>query len=307
MGTNEIVQYHSRREFGLGLMVAAAASSLPTRLFATEPLPPDHKICAFIKFLQELNYEQLADAIAAAGFNGVEATVREKEGYIHPAAAADELPKLREALAKRNLEINILTTDILDAGQPYAKQVLKTAAELKIPHYRLGFFRYDLKQPIINQLADFRPKIQELAALNRELGIAGIYQNHCGADFFGATLWDLHSLIKDYPRSEMSCVFDIRHASVEAGEAWSQLFNLMQPHIGAVSVKDYVWDGAKSKHVSLGKGRVDPEFFKLLMSSGFAGPISVHVEYLPKAGVAENLQALKMDLQVLKKMLAVQS
>jgi sugar phosphate isomerase/epimerase len=294
----------SRREFGLGLAAAAAASSLPSLLFAAEPVQPAYEVCAFIKFLQSLDYEQLADAIAETGFDGVEVTVREKEGYIHPAASADELPKLLESLAKRNLGITILTTDILRADQPHATKLLETAAQLKIPRYRMGFYRYDLKRPILDQLAALQTTIRDLAVLNRDLGIGGVYQNHCGADFFGATLWDLHSLIKDYPASEMGCVFDIRHASVEAGEAWPQLYNLMQPHIAAVSVKDYVWDGPKSRHVALGKGRVDPKFFGLLNGSKFAGPISVHVEYLPKAGAAENLQALKSDLATLRRMLA---
>ncbi len=294
----------SRREFGIGLAAAAAVSAIPGRLIAAEAAAPHYEVCAFIKFLQDLNYEQLANAIAEAGFNGVEVTVREKEGYIHPAASADELPKLLDALAKRSLAITILTTDILSADQPYAQELLETATRVKIPRYRLGFYRYDLKRPILDQLTELQPKVRDLAALNHELGIGGIYQNHCGADFFGATLWDLHSLIKDYPPAEMGCVFDIRHASVEAGEAWPQLYNLMQSHVTAVSVKDYVWDGQKSQHAPLGKGRVNLKFFDLLKRGHFSGPISLHVEYLPNAGSAENLQALKTDLGTLRKMLA---
>lgn len=304
MQADERSFYFSRRQFGLGLALTAAATAIPTRLFAAETAKPKYKICAFVKFLQKLDYEQLADAMAAAGYDGIEVTAREKEGYIQPAAAADELPKLQEALAKRKLEITILTTDILRADQPHARKLLQTAADLKIPRYRLGFYRYDLKQPILKQLAELQPVIQEIAAMNRELGIAGIYQNHCGADFFSATLWDLHSLIKDIPLAEIGCIFDIRHAAVEAGEAWPQLYNLMEPHISAVSVKDYVWDGQKSQHAPLGKGRVDPKFFRLMEESDFDGPISVHVEYLPQASVEENLQALKTDLQTLKTMLS---
>ncbi len=304
MQADENLAHYSRRQFGVGLMAAAAATALPARVFASEAAKPRYKICAFVKFLQKLDYEQLADAMAAAGYDGVEVTAREKEGYIQPAAAADELPKLQEALAKRNLEITILTTDILRADQPHARKLLQTAVELEIPRYRLGFYRYDLKQPILKQLAELKPAIQEIAAMNRELGIAAVYQNHCGADFFGATLWDLHSLIKDYPVSEIGCIFDIRHAAVEAGEAWPQLYNLMEPHTSAVSVKDYVWDGHKSKHAPLGKGRLDPKFFSLMKQSDFDGPISVHVEYLPQASVEENLQALKTDLQTLKTMLS---
>lgn len=295
----------SRRDFGKGVLAAAAVCALPTNLPAADTSPDNYEICAFIKFLQKLNYEQLADKIADIGFNGVEVTVREKEGYIHPADAAAELPKLQKALDNRNLKITILTTDILEADQAYARPLLETAASLEIPRYRMGFYRYDLKKPILPQLAALQPKIKALAELNRELGIAGMYQNHCGADFFSATLWDLHSLIKDYPTSVMGCVFDIRHAAVEAGEAWPQLFNLMQPHISAISVKDYVWKEQKSAHTPLGEGRVDyPKYLGMLRNSNFAGPISLHVEYLPQAGVDENLQALKTDLETLRKLLA---
>jgi sugar phosphate isomerase/epimerase len=289
-----------RRQFTARASAAAAALVLPARLgFASETKPP-YKFCAFIKFLQSLGYEELADAMAEAGFDGVEATCRAEESYIHPERAADELPRLKEVLAKRDLEITILTTDILRADELHAESMLRAAADLGIKRYRLGFYRYDLKQPILPQLAALEPVFRDLAAMNRELGIAAVFQNHAGADFVGATIWDVHSLIKDYPVDEIGCVFDIRHASVEAGEAWPIYFKLMEPHLGAVSVKDYRWDGPKSQHVPLGDGRVDREFFKMLRKSRFNGPISVHVEYLPNGNAKENVAALKRDLATLR-------
>ena len=293
-----------RRQFNAGLALAAAASVFPTRVLAAEETKSPQKFCAFIKFLRDYDYEHLADEIAEAGFDGVEVTVREVEGYVHPAKAADELPKLQEALAKRNLEITIITTDVLRADQPHVQAMLRTASALKIPRYRMGFYRYDLKKPIIGQLAELKPAFQEIAAMNREIDISGLYQNHCGPNFFSATLWDLRSMLQDIPPVEIGCVFDIRHAAVEAGEAWPQLFNIMQPHITALSVKDYVWDGHKSKHAPLGEGRLDQTFFKLVKESDINGPISVHVEYLPNANAKENMLALKNDLETLKKILS---
>jgi sugar phosphate isomerase/epimerase len=107
-------------------------------------------------------------------------------------------------------------------------------------------------------------------------------------------------LINDTPVSEIGCVFDIRHAAVEAGEAWPVYFDIMTPHLGAVSVKDFVWKDRKSQHAPLGQGEVDPTFFKMLKRTDFAGPISVHVEYLPKGTAQENLAALKADLATLR-------
>src|SRR5262245_56671043 len=271
-----------RRQFATAAVATAAAFAFPWQVIAASKAPPKYKFCAFIKFLVSMNYDEMADAIAEAGFDGVEVTARQKEAYIHPERAADELPRLKEVLDKRKLEITILTTDVLRHDEPHAETMLRRSASLGIKRYRLGFFRYDLKQPILPQLAALKPAIHDIATMNRDIGIAGMWQNHAGAEMIGATVWDMHSLIKDYPVSEIGCVFDIRHATAEAGEAWPIYYDLMKPHLSALSAKDFRWEGRKSTHVQLGKGNVDAQFFKSLRKTDFRGPVSVHVEYLPK-------------------------
>jgi hypothetical protein len=49
---------------------------------------------------------------------------------------------------------------------------------------------------------------------------------------------------------------------------------------------------------------VDPRFFEQLDDEDFGGPFSLHVEYLPEANVAENLEALQSDLTSLRSLLA---
>jgi len=295
----EFTHQIDRRRFVVTGAASAAAIALPSRLTASGT-SQRFKFCAFIKYLQALKYGELAGAIADAGFDGVEVTARQKESYIHPERAADELPRLKEALDKRNLEIIILTTDILRHDEPNAESMLRAAASLGIKRYRLGFYRYDLTKPIVPQLAALQPVIRDIAAMNRDIGIAAMWQNHSGAEMIGATVWDMHSLIKDYPVSEVGCVFDIRHAATEAGEAWPVYYNLMKPHFSALSVKDFRWEGRKSMHVPLGTGSVDPKFFQMVRTSDFQGPISVHVPYLPKGDAKANVAALKRDFQKLK-------
>jgi sugar phosphate isomerase/epimerase len=290
-----------RRRFVKSAAATAAALAMPARLSAALSQPKRYTYCAFVKFLTGLNFDELADAIAEAGFDGVEVTARKKDSYVNPERAVDELPRLKDALAQRGLKITILTTDILRTDDPGAELLLQAAAKNGIERYRLGFHRYDLRQPILPQLAALRPVFRDIAALSRELEITALYQNHCGADMLGATLWDLHSLIKDYPVSDLACVFDIRHAVVEGGEAWPVYWNLMKPHSGAVSVKDFRWNARKSQHVPLGTGQVDPRFFDLLQKSTFAGPISLHVEYAGELGPRENVEALKTDFATLRK------
>lgn len=288
-----------RRHFTAASLAAATSALLPTTTRAADAPQRGLRYAAFIKYLHALSYDELAEAIAAAGYDGIEATVRQG-GYILPENAATELPKLHKALAARDLELTIVTTDILAADQPHAESLLAAAADLGVERYRLGFFRYDLAQPILPQLDALRPTIDGLAALNRRLGIAGMIQNHAGAQFVGATIWDLHSLIKDHPPEEVGCVYDIRHATVEAGEAWPVPYDVIKPHIVATSAKDFVWKGRRSKSVALGTGQVDPQFFKTLGKSDYDKPITVHVEYLEREGVEANLAALAADLKTLR-------
>jgi sugar phosphate isomerase/epimerase len=74
----------------------------------------------------------------------------------------------------------------------------------------------------------------------------------------------------------------------------------MRPRIATVYVKDFDWVGLSAEHVPLGKGRVDRSFFQRLLADGFAGPISLHVEYLEQGDAQENLAALRRDLDVLR-------
>lgn len=291
----------NRRDFALA---TAAACALP-RLASGQPIPRQEKkfeYCAFIKFLQSLSHEQLADALVSQGFDGGEVTVR-KGGYISADRAATELPKLHRAFEKQGLKINIITTDVMHPKDKHAETTLKTAASLGIPFYRMGFYRYDLAKPILPQLASFQSPFQELATLNRKTGISAVYQNHSGAKYLGATFWDLQRLLKDIPREEIGSIFDIRHAAVEGGLAWPIYFDLIKPHISAFSIKDFKWEGRRSVHTPFGKGNVSPQFFEMVKKSFDQALFTVHVEYLKRGEIEKNKTALGNDLKALRALL----
>src|SRR4051794_3467343 len=110
----------NRRQFALTIAAAGAAYALPSPILAAKP-KTSYKFCAFAKFLHTLSFDELAEGIAAAGFDGVEVTARATDSCIHPDRAADELPRLKEALAKHSLEIMILTTDVLSTDGPHVQ------------------------------------------------------------------------------------------------------------------------------------------------------------------------------------------
>lgn len=284
--------------------LAATTSLLPAELTEAAGNTGPWKFCAFEKPLQFLSFDELADLMAELGFAGIEATVR-PGGHVVPERVEEDLPKFVEALKKRGLEITILTSGINRVDQPQTEKVLRTAAKLGIQRYRMLWWRYDAKKPIWQQCEALRPVLKDLVALNREVGISGLYQNHAGANMVGAALWDIYSLIKDHPPKEIGLAYDIRHAQVEAGLAWPTQFQLVQSHVTAVCVKDFDWSGEGVKSVPLGTGRVDKKIIAQIKEAKFTGPISVHVEYFPADSRDQKAmtEALRKDYQTLREWL----
>jgi sugar phosphate isomerase/epimerase len=294
----------NRRQF----LAAAAASTLASTLMtsrhavAAESDSTQNKICVFTKPFNSLSFDELADKIAELGFDGIEAPIR-KGGHVETAAIADELPKLVEALKKRKLEITLVTSDINDPDDPITSKFLRTLGTLGIERYRMKYFHYDFKQPLADQWEEWQPKLQQLAEMNHEYGVQGLYQNHAGTKYLGASVWDLREVLGDIHPNDLGVAYDIRHATAEGTTTWPVAFRAIEPSLGMVYVKDFSIENKKVTNVPLGEGYVDKSFFKMLSEVGYTGPISLHEEYLdhrdPKL-VPDHLAAMKKDLGVLK-------
>lgn len=283
-----------------GGLAAASALGKPAAAAAPAKRP---KICAFIKFVQQLPYPELAERIAEMGFDGIEATVRDG-GHVLPERVEEDLPRLVEALRKHQLDITVMASSVSRVDQPHTEKVLRTAARLGVKRYRMQYYRYQANRSVTEQLARLRPVVKDLVQMNRELGLTALYQNHAGARFVGAPVWDLPELFHGYAAKDIGVAFDIRHATVEGGLAWPLHFSRVQSQLGAVYVKDFRWTDARQPvNVPLGKGRVDRAFFETLRRLPYRGVISLHVEYLHKGGLQKNLTALRDDLKTLRGLL----
>ena len=298
----------SRRQFAARTTLAAAAMVAPaTQVLSAAAKPKSrYKIVGFSKPFQNLSYDDTADMAAEIGWDGIECPVRPK-GQIEPERAPDELPKLAAALKRRGREIGIMTTRINSVDQPHTEAALRAAAKLGIKRYRMDYWKYDRKRSIPLQLDEIRPKLKDLAAMNKEIGIQGCYQNHSGKNYVGAPIWDLYDLVKHLDSRCLAVCFDIGHATVEGGYAWESHAHLMQPHFGAIYVKDFKWAklerGWKAAWCPLGEGMVNKTFFKTLKKSSFNGPISQHHEYEHGEG-KPMIRLMQKDLKVLRQWLA---
>ena len=295
----------TRRQFLAATAATAAASAIPAASFAAEN-GPSNPICVFTKPFNSLSFDRLAEEVAGIGYDGIEAPIR-RGGHIDPQNVVDELPKLVEALAKHGLSITVMTSDINDPNDPLTERVLRTASTLGIKRYRMKYFHYDADTPIADQITAWHDQFVDLAAMNHDFGITGVYQNHAGSRYMGAAIWDLDRVLDGIDPSDIGMAYDIRHATVEGGTSWPVTFRMIRDHIDTVYVKDFAWHERRVENVPLGEGLIDPAFFKMLAKSDFRGPISLHEEYLDHRDpelVPKHLAAIKRDLKTLRKMMA---
>jgi len=271
---------------------------------------PKLKVTIFSKHLQFVQGEELAQAAASLGFDGVDITVR-KGGHVAPERVKQELPGLVAAIRQHGLEVPMVTTDILDSETPFAEDIVRTAAELGIRHYRFGGFKYEANQPYPAQLEALRPRLAKLAALNARYQSCAMYHTHSGVGLVGASIWDLYMVMRDLDPKAVGVNFDVAHATIEGGiGGWINSFRITGPHLRGIAVKDFVWaKDAKGKWkeqwVPLGEGMVHwSEFWGMVKQAGFDGPLQVHFEYpLPEAREG-TYAAMKRDLAALRAQLA---
>jgi sugar phosphate isomerase/epimerase len=304
----------SRREW-LAAMAAATAST------ATAAASADHlAICAFSKHFQWAGIAEMTDVCARLGYDGIDLTVRDG-GHVLPARVEEDLPNAVEIIHKAGLTTPMVTSGIIDASSPDAERVIKTLASLGIRIYRWGGFVYDLKRDLPTQIAEFRARVKDLAALNKQYGVCAIYHTHSGEGQLGASFWDLYMLLDGFDANSVAVNYDIAHATVEGGlGGWVHSWRLLLPRIRGVAVKDFAWEKAANGSwqvgwCPLGKGMVDyKRFLPMLKASGFHGPLQLHMEH-PELGGANDGQreltiskdkliaVMRLDMEALKGML----
>ncbi|MDQ3815592.1 MAG: sugar phosphate isomerase/epimerase [Armatimonadota bacterium] len=277
------------------------------------------QLMVFSKHLAGLPLDEVARRLVAMGIDAIDLTVR-PGGHVEPERVEDELPRAAESLAAGGVRIGMMTTGITDARDPVTPKILQTAARLGISYYKLGYFMYAGFGTLKKQRAEVKARLQELAALNLEIGIHGGFHNHSDK-FLGASLWDVHHVLEDIDPRALGSYLDAAHATVEGGSAgWLMGMDLLSDRITMLAVKDFRWvEGPrgyaggrrnKTEWLPLADGNTQwPQILKYLHQIGFAGPVSLHSEYqgshsFKDLTVDEVFEQTARDLAVFREWLA---
>ena len=261
-------------------MMAPVVASAKT--FAM-PEQKENMICTFSKPFQWLGYDELAEFLAEAGFGGIDLPVR-PAGHVLPENVERDLPIAVKAAQKHGLSIPMIVTNITDAADKFTERILKTSAEQGVKYYRLGYYQYDGKLTVQQNLDKTRKQLEALCKLNEKYNLQGGYQNHAGANV-GSPVWDLWYLIKDLDPRYIGCQYDVRHAAAEGINSWSLGYNAIASHVKHECIKDYIYTQDNRgrwtvKSVPLGTGAIDfRKYFTMRKGHGITGPLSIHYEF----------------------------
>jgi sugar phosphate isomerase/epimerase len=269
----------NRREFLASTALAAQAVTRVTHA-ADAASSTRPTLCFFSKHLPDLSPGDVGRAMRDTGFGGVDLTVRPK-GHVLPERAAEDLPKAVEAIRSQGIAVPMITTEIVSASDPNARPILSTAAQLRIPYFKLGYWKWGA-DPLetIRKVGD---DIRGIVALAKEYGITAGMHNHAGN--VGLAIWDTREMIRDLDPKYVGYYWDTQHATVEGGDGgWLVSLKIALPRMKMAALKDFTWQkvNGKWKAVScpLGEGMVDfPKIFAAFAAHRFTGPISIHQEY----------------------------
>lgn len=264
-------------------------------------------ICFFSKHLPAMDWHRLGQAVKSAGFGGVDLTVRPK-GHVAPDRVAADLPRAYDAIRAHGLAVPMITTALVSADDPAARPTFEAAARLGIRLVKAGYYSYAYKD-VRAELATVVRRFAGLAALAASCGVTLGFHNHTGN--VGASGWDAAAIVDPVEAGAAGYYFDVAHAVVEGGVGgWRAFTSLAAARLRMVAVKDFVWEktdrGWRPRWVPLGDGVVDwRRHLADLAAARFAGPISLHLEYLEgandaSAGERRALEAATRDLAFLR-------
>ncbi len=301
--------------------IAAASMSAPFINISKENLYAENpsgcrSLCIFSKHLQFLpDYDTMAETAAEIGFDGIDLSVRPR-GHVLPEKVEQDLPRAVKAIKKAGLKVPMMVTAINDPSDPLTENILKSASDLGIKYYRMGYLRYDENLGVAKSLEKYKSIFAGLAVINKKYNLHGAYQNHAGLRI-GGPVWDLWHLIKDLDPQWIGCQYDVRHATVEGGNSWPLGMKLLLPFIKTTVMKDFYWQKEngtwKTKNCKLGEGMVNFEaYFKIYKKAAIMDPITLHVEY-PVFNKSDDLDVkrkktittMQKDLQTLRSMMKV--
>ena len=166
----EAMEPVTRRRFLETAAAAGAIAAISPDALASHAPGFEGTLCFFSKHLPRLDGRGLGRALKPLGFGGVDLTVR-PGGHVDPKRVAQDLRPFVDGIRETGLAVPMITTDLTTIDDPVARPTLESAAVLKIPLFKPGYYRYAF-QDVRKEVAAAGAKLRGLAELSARHGRA---------------------------------------------------------------------------------------------------------------------------------------
>lgn len=264
----------------------------------------------FTKLFGARSVDEVGSTAAELGFDGIDLLVR--AGCTVGPEDAASIPKAVAQLGSHGLAVPLATTDLTDPATFPADAVLGACADAGIGLVRLGYWKYggateryvDVRDRARRDLA----RLLELAASH---GVRLAIQLHGGTIHASGALTRV--LLDGHLPAQLGAYPDPGNQVVQDGrEDWRLTFDLLEPWLACVGVKNGGWFAAENDEAGQRRWRSDwlgladgmvpwTDILEHLQGSGFDGPLTLHSHYeLPYNQV---LDQTRTDLRFVKRSL----
>lgn len=264
----------------------------------------------FTKLFQARPIDDVGQAAAELGFDGIDLLVR--AGATVDPQAAEQIPLAVRRLTAHGLATPMVTTDLTDPERFPADKVLGACADAGITLIRLGYWSYQPAKASYSEAFDLaRKHLTQLANLAARHRVRLAIQLHGGTIHASGAL--TRALLDGHSPDQICAYPDPGNQVVQDGrEDWRMTFELLQPWLSCVGVKNGGWfpaetrpDGHRqwrSDWFGLADGMVPwPDVLGYLQGISFAGQLTLHSHYeLPYDQV---LDQTRTDLRYVKRLL----
>ena len=121
----------------------------------------------FTDNLADLSVAGACDAAKAAGFDGLDLTLR-PGGHVRPEDAEAGLAEARRTADRAGVDIPLVSTAITDVDSPHAEAIFAAAAHYGARRLKLGYWEYRPFGTLADQVEQARQKLRRVVALGRK-------------------------------------------------------------------------------------------------------------------------------------------
>jgi sugar phosphate isomerase/epimerase len=243
----------------------------------------------FTDNLADLTVAQACESAKAAGFDGLDLTLR-PGGHVRPEAAEVGLSEAKRVADAAGVVIPMVSTAVTDVDSPHAESIFAAAAHYGARLVKLGYWEYRPFGTLAAQVDEARARLGRLVALGRKYHVLPCIHCHSGRLIASGGPM-LYLVLKGFRPGEVGAYVDPMHMTIEGGRAgWEMGLDLVVPWLALVGVKNFRWSPAdrdrhgqrrwKWEYCPLADGMAPlPEFFAYLRRLEYDGTVSLHSEY----------------------------